>query len=703
MNILLISESSEKHREIENIFQKSDFKLDLALNESDIGVLIEKSGYDLILIDTKVNGIDIVKAIRKIKSHFKSSNAQFLILTDGNMQNTDILKHASGFIQQPCSNELFMSVINSSFRIKNSLDILGENNTELAKSLYQLDVLYKTSTQLAGSLNKENLILSMIEGVDKTLSFDISYAFIFDDLKNIKLIINSIYPLTTTLIQAIKLRALLNFKELCGKNDDNIFITSDSIKVEKNIKQQQLQEFDLKVFRYDSLLTEIKCGNSTIGLMEVFRKKPFAQDDSTCYQTLSKQVAIPLESASLYEELKETNIKLEKLERLKSEFISIVSHELRTPLTALKNALDIILTGRTGEITAAMEKFLDMAKRNSIRLSGIINDLLDLSKVEAGKMEFRFKKKNIINSIEYVKTTLENLAKEKNINISVNYDQEHTDCYIDSQRIEQIVTNLLSNAIKFTPENGQIDIQTRIITEDELKAIDLIDQNKKIISGNYLEIAVKDNGIGIKEEDIVKVFDKFQQIENSLNRKIGGTGLGIPIAKQLIEAHRGFIWVKSKINEGSTFAIAIPLINDVNIFNVDFMNAISKAKTNYSTIGFIEIKQPKSAEHKIIDDILNNKIDIIKKTDSTKECKIEDNDCEVYNVFIPEADEFLLNFVYKKLVTYLQNTGNNDKIQNIFYSQVLYPQDGLDIEELRIKANKKLSLIKINEKEVKNV
>ena len=203
MNILLISESSEKHREIENIFQKSDFKLDLALNESDIGVLIEKSGYDLILIDTKVNGIDIVKAIRKIKSHFKSSNAQFLILTDGNMQNTDILKHASGFIQQPCSNELFMSVINSSFRIKNSLDILGENNTELAKSLYQLDVLYKTSTQLAGSLNKENLILSMIEGVDKTLSFDISYAFIFDDLKNIKLIINSIYPLTTTLIQAL--------------------------------------------------------------------------------------------------------------------------------------------------------------------------------------------------------------------------------------------------------------------------------------------------------------------------------------------------------------------------------------------------------------------------------------------------------------------------------------------------------------------
>lgn len=703
INILLLSESSEKFVEIEEILKDTDFLLKFAKNESDITMLIEKNSHDIVLVDTNVEKLDITNSIRKIKSHFLSSNAQFLLLTNGNTISPETLKLASGFIQQPCTKELFLSVINSSLRIKNSLDILGENNTELAKSLYQLDVLYKTSTQLAGSLDKENLILSMIEGVDKTLSFDMSYLFIFDDLKNLKLIINSLYPLTDTLIQAVKLRALLNFKEVFAKEDDTTFISSDNIKVEKNIKQQQLQEFDLKVFRYDSLLTEIKCGNDTVGLMEVFRKKAFAQDDSTCFQTLSKQVAIPLESASLYEELKETNIKLEKLERLKSEFISIVSHELRTPLTALKNALDIVLTGRTGEITPTMEKFLDMAKRNSIRLSGIINDLLDLSKVEAGKMEFRFDKKNIISSIEYVKTSLENLAKEKNINITLNCDENYTDLYIDSQRIEQVITNLLSNAIKFTPDNGKIDIYTKLITEEELKSLDLIDQNKKIICGNYLEIAVKDNGIGIKEEDITKVFDKFQQIENSLNRKIGGTGLGIPIAKQLMEAHRGFIWVKSKLNEGSTFSIAIPLINDINIFNIDITNAISKAKTNYSTIGFIEIKQDKNSQLNIIDNILENKIDIIKKTDSTKECKMEDDTNVIYNVFIPEADEFLLNFIYKKLVTYLQNINNNETIQNIFYSQVLYPQDGLDIEELRLKANKKLSKIKINEKEVKNV
>ncbi|UKI42105.1 MAG: HAMP domain-containing histidine kinase [Candidatus Melainabacteria bacterium] len=122
---------------------------------------------------------------------------------------------------------------------------------------------------------------------------------------------------------------------------------------------------------------------------------------------------MPLESAILYEEIKNANIRLEQLERLKSDFISIVSHELRTPLTAIKNSLDIVLNGKTGELSSAGHKFMDMAKRNVERLSGIINDLLDLSKVEAGKMEFRFKKENINPTIEFVKSTFENLAKEK--------------------------------------------------------------------------------------------------------------------------------------------------------------------------------------------------------------------------------------------------------------------------------------------------
>lgn len=137
--------------------------------------------------------------------------------------------------------------------------------------------------------------------------------------------------------------------------------------------------------KFDNLFAPINVGEKFFGLIEVFRESDFSQEDTTCFQTLARQVSLPLENAALYEEIKKTNTKLEKLERLKSEFISIVSHELRTPLTAIKNSLEICLSGKAGDVSSIMDKFLNMAKRNVTRLSGIINDLLDLSKVEAGK------------------------------------------------------------------------------------------------------------------------------------------------------------------------------------------------------------------------------------------------------------------------------------------------------------------------------
>ena len=691
INILLISNLPEKTKNIEDILAKLGMQVCTKCDELSILDKISNISFDIVLIDTLIENLDILSVVRKIKLNHNTQNTQILLLTSPEFYNHELMKIVSGIIQEPFSKEIFTSIISSAVRTKNSLDILSQNNIELAKSLYQLDVLYKTSTQLAGSLNKANLILSMIEGVEKTLSFDLSYTLIFNDKQNVDLLINSIYPLTSTLEEAIKLRAVLNYKMLYPEDNDSSGPIFDKIKIKKNIKQAYFQEFDLKVFRFDSLLTEIKSGDDFVGLMEVFRKKNFAQDDATCFQTLSKQVAIPLESASLYQELKETNIKLEKLERLKSEFISIVSHELRTPLTSLKNSLDIILTGKTGELNASMLKFLEMAKRNATRLSGIINDLLDLSKVEAGKMEFRFGKHKINNSIEYVRTALDNLAKEKNIKITTDLCEDINELYIDPQRIEQVLTNLLSNAIKFTPENGEIFINVEKMDGEKIKSKPLIEQNYNLISGSYAVISVKDTGIGIEKDDIAKVFDKFQQIENSLTRKVGGTGLGIPIAKQLVEAHRGFIWVDSEINKGSTFHVALPVLNEQNIFNIDFMNALSIAKSGHSTVGFILIEENKDSKLKIIDKIINNKIDIIKKTELTREIKLQNDEIIEYNAFIPEADEFLLNFINKKLETYLQSLENGEKIQNIRFSNSIYPQDGADIEELKIKTKKKLS------------
>ena len=180
------------------------------------------------------------------------------------------------------------------------------------------------------------------------------------------------------LITAIKLRTILNFNSLFEGKTPPCELNIDTLKIEKHIKYPA-SRFTFTLFQYDNMFAPISLGENFFGCIEIFKETSFTSEDATCFQTIAQQVSLPLKSATLYQEIIETNAKLERLERLKSEFISIVSHELRTPLTSIKNSLDILMSGRCGEITPASEKFLAMAMRNVQRLSGIINDLLDLS------------------------------------------------------------------------------------------------------------------------------------------------------------------------------------------------------------------------------------------------------------------------------------------------------------------------------------
>ena len=441
--------------------------------------------------------------------------------------------------------------------------------------------------------------------------------------------------------------------------------------------------------KYDNLFAPIKIGEKFFGHIEVFREAEFTQEDTTCFQTLSRQVSLPLENASLYEEIKNTNTKLEKLERLKSEFTSIVSHELRTPLTAIKNSLDIMISGKTGEITSAMDKFLNLAKRNVTRLSGIINDLLDLTKVEAGKMDFRFEKLSINPSVEFVKNTFENLAKEKNITLTAEIDTELKPTYIDTQRIEQVVTNLVSNAVKFTNENGTILVKTENIKEEQLDKSKLLGTENAVFYKEYVKVSVKDSGIGIAEEDLTKVFDKFQQIENSLSRKNGGTGLGLPIAKQLIEAHRGFIWVESELNIGTTFSFVIPILSEQDKFFIDMEKALLKSKNNSQNLLFIRLEENKNTFTSMIEDIKSNKISIIRKTTNTKEVYCEDENKKSLMIFIPDADKFAQNFIEKKIESYIAPETEGGKY-DILYSTALFPDNGDSLDNLIKKSNELL-------------
>lgn len=241
----------------------------------------------------------------------------------------------------------------------------------------------------------------------------------------------------------------------------------------------------------------------------------------------------------LYKELERKNKELQKIDEMKSDFVSTVSHELRTPLSTMKEFTSIVLDGIPGDLNKDQKEYLKIVKGNIERLARLISDLLDISKIESGKLELKKKFTNIIELVEQVLLTLNVQAKEGQISMKTDIKGALPDLYIDPDKITQIFVNLIGNAIKFTPENGSITVEVKDI-------------------GDFLECSVIDTGKGIAKEDMGKLFSKFQQFDREPGSGAKGTGLGLAICKKLIEMHGGEVWAESKVGQGSQFSFTLP-------------------------------------------------------------------------------------------------------------------------------------------------
>ncbi len=261
------------------------------------------------------------------------------------------------------------------------------------------------------------------------------------------------------------------------------------------------------------------------------------------------------------ETLKTANDELKRLDQMKSDFISTVSHELRTPLTSIKNAVDLLASARAGAVNEQQERFLKMAVRNIDRLAWIVNDLLDLSKIEAGKMKFRFKEEDMRSVIQHVITTFQPQAEGNSLTLAMDCPQDLPTVYADAFRIEQILCNLLSNAIKFTSAGGTVRVTAR--------------RNEEM-----LEVCTADTGKGIPLEDHAKIFERFYQTGDSLMRTTQGTGLGLAITQQLVESHGGTIWLESEVGQGSRFYFTLPVFSPQTLEVSEFEEEIERYRDN---------------------------------------------------------------------------------------------------------------------------
>jgi diguanylate cyclase (GGDEF)-like protein len=259
--------------------------------------------------------------------------------------------------------------------------------------------------------------------------------------------------------------------------------------------------------------------------------------------SVGNQVGTAVENATLYIRERQMVEGLKEMDRLKAEFLSNLSHELRTPLTSIIGFSELLLDKIPGPLNNDQEEYVKNMQGSGQHLLELINNLLDLSKIKAGKMEMHTKEFYIRNLIQVVTSTIAPLVNKKGLHLETSIEEDISHIYADEGKLKQCLLNLLSNAVKFTPAGGQIQIDVR--------SSSLADQPALMIS-------IKDTGIGIKKEDTHKIFEEFRQAEGSYTREYQGTGLGLPITRRFVEMHGGKIWVESETGKGSKFVMLIP-------------------------------------------------------------------------------------------------------------------------------------------------
>lgn len=290
----------------------------------------------------------------------------------------------------------------------------------------------------------------------------------------------------------------------------------------------------------------LRIGNRIIGVLDIHadRLNAFTEDEVSVLQTLSDQVAVAIDNARSFELSQEAVKEMRELDRVKTQFLANMSHELRTPLNSIIGFSRVILKGIDGPVTELQKQDLSAIYNSGQHLLGLINDILDLAKIEAGKMELAFDEVNMGDLTNSVLTTMSGLVKDKPINLHAEIEPDLPTVRADSIRVRQVMINLVSNAAKFTDE-GEILIS--------------VGTKPGPTGKRELQVSVKDSGPGISLEDQAKLFQAFSQVDDSPTRKTGGTGLGLSICQNLVNMHGGRIWVESEVGKGSVFSFTLPL------------------------------------------------------------------------------------------------------------------------------------------------
>ncbi|NQS99886.1 MAG: hypothetical protein HQ595_02280 [Candidatus Omnitrophica bacterium] len=434
--------------------------------------------------------------------------------------------------------------------VKKDLE-LNKTQDDLDKKLNSLYTLHKLSQAIGSAFDAEKLFSQIDKSFISELGFDRGLIVLSGE-KTEELIFAVAVGYSATKQREIG--------QYLSKNKIVAEINKPKLAEKSPVLKPRQKEL-LKILSVSSFcIVPIVSPGAKLGLIIVGTDLPYSratEGDLEIISILAGQIAAGIDNVKLYEqlwqshrdleqriklrtkELGSANEKLKKIDKLKSEFVSAVSHELRTPLTSIKGYAAILMAGKLGELPAPVKQRLEKINKHSDSLAKLVNDLLDISRIESGKAAMRFEELDLKDLVDEIADLMMPPLKEKKIQLSVEVAEELPACLGDRTQIGRVLTNLLGNAVKFTPEKGKITVRAKA--------------DKKL-----LQIDVQDSGIGIADSDLAKIFEEFYRVDNSVNQEVKGTGLGLSLVKQIVEAHQGKLWAQSKVGKGTTFSFTLP-------------------------------------------------------------------------------------------------------------------------------------------------
>ena len=425
------------------------------------------------------------------------------------------------------------------------LDETERSRQQLDKRAAELETVAQVSTAAAAIRDPKSLLRSVVDLTNYSFKLYHTSVYLVEKTEGGEELLKLAAASGKTGHKMLKEEHFVKFKEKQNKlaqiaHSHDVYITNDL--QDKN--PVFLGHSYLPKTRSEMVIPMI-VADQFIGIFDVKSENPnrFTEDDIRTYTTLASQTAVALQNAQLYEEQLATVERLRELDHLKSSFLANMSHELRTPLNSISGFTQVIMEGLDGPLTPEMEEDLGLINKNSNHLLSLINEVLDMAKIESGSLSVTMGPANLYAVLDDVTKSTRALARENDLTITLeNNIPEDLIIMADDMRIKQVMINIIGNAMKFTHEGG-VFIYSEA-TEDVIR------------------VKVVDTGIGIPPDLLEAVFEAFSQVDTSTTRKAGGTGLGLPISKKFIEMHNGRLWAESSgiKGEGSVFILEIPII-----------------------------------------------------------------------------------------------------------------------------------------------